>query len=96
MFLAIAPWNPDKESSRRFAFFIAAKYNFENGIWDSGSFEIKQSQWQKIDQMPGFPMLEDRLMIMGNLPFKPLDHSGAISCEENIIFKVWSGWVKGF
>ena len=91
-------WNPRKESSRRFAFFITAKYNFENGIWDSGGFEIKQSRWQTKDQMHGlplFPLLEDRLMIMGNLPFKPLDHSGAISCEENIIFRVRTVWVKG-
>ena len=86
-------WNPIKESSRRFAFFITANYNFEYGIWDSGGFEIKQSRWQTKDQIPGFPLfphLYDRLMIIGNLPYTPLDHFGTISCEENKIFRVRS------
>ena len=90
------PWQMrnwlSKESSRKFSFFISAKYDFRNGMWNSGGFEIEKNYWAETNlDEPMYPILDDRLLLVQNdHQWAGTDHWGTVNCKNNLFssFKV--------
>ena len=81
-----------KESSRKFSFHVSTKYDFRNGIWNSGGFEIERKYWaeRNLDEEM-YPILDDRLLLVQNdHHWAEEDHWGTVDCKNNLFssFKV--------
>ena len=81
-----------EESSRKFSFFISAKYDFYKRIWNSGGLKIKKKYWaeRNMDEQV-YPILDDRLLLVQNVrQWKGTDHWGAVNCNNDFLssFKV--------
>ena len=78
--------------SRDFSFFISAKYDFQNRMWNSGGFEVVEKYWaeRNLDEKT-YPILDDRLLLVQNFDnWTGTDHWGAIHCNDDLYssFKV--------
>ena len=78
--------------SRDFSFFISAKYDFQNRMWNSGGFEVVEKYWaeRNLDEKT-YPILDDRLLLVQNdHQWVGTDHWGTVDCKNHLFssFKV--------